>query len=225
MGYPNQMQLPREFRMSGGFGRVALPYVFVLIFFFAIMLLLGSIFAGLWGGIGIAIVATGALVGVLFAKFRKMSTGTVVRFSEYGVELSDQMGFRIRLLWPDITRIGQVDTRMSGADKIGEDGGVQVGVGAIKSQGIIGWGERITPPNIPDWMRAQLAATPVNPVDGRREVAIPLGGIDPNWMRTGMGEWVRRYRPDLFGGYQQPYQQPYYPPQQGYPPPGYPPHR
>jgi hypothetical protein len=214
------MQLPREFRMSGGFGRVALPYVFVLVFFFAIMLLLGSIFAGLWGGIGIAIVATGALVGVLFAKFKKMATGTVVRFSEYGVELSDQMGFRIRLLWPDITRIGQVDTRMSGADKIGEDGGVQVGVGSIKSQGVIGWGERITPPNIPGWMRDQLAAVPRNPVDGRPEVAIPLGGIDPNWMRGAMGEWVRRYRPDLFGG--QPYPQHGYPPQQGYPPPGYP---
>ena len=223
MGYPNQMQLPREFRMSGGFGRVALPYVFVLIFFFAIMLLLGSIFAGLWGGIGIAVVATGALVGVLFAKFRKMSTGTVVRFSEYGVELSDQLGFRIRLLWPDITRIGQVDTRMSGAGKIGEEGGVQVGVGSIKSQGLIGWGERVTPPNIPGWMRDQLAATPVNPVDGRREVAIPLGGIDPNWVQGAMGQWVRLYRPDLFGG--QPYPQPGYPPQQGYPPPGYPPQR
>ncbi len=219
MGFPNQMQLPREFRMSGGFGRVALPYVFVLVFFFAIMLLLGSIFAGLWGGIGIAIVATGALVGVLFAKFRKMATGTVVRFSEYGVELSDQLGFRIRLLWPDITRIGQVDTRMSGADKIGEDGGVQVGVGSIKSQGVIGWGERITPPNIPGWMREQLAAVPRNPVDGRPEVAIPLGGIDPNWARGAMGEWIRRYRPDLFG--RQPYPQQGYP-QQGYPPPGYP---
>lgn len=53
------------------------------------------------------------------------------------------------------------------------------------------------PPNIPDWMRATLVAQPVNPVDGRAEVTIPLGGIDPNWQQGAMGAWVRMYRPDL----------------------------
>jgi len=213
--------LPREFRMAGGgFGRMVLPFVLLLVFFAAIMLLLGSIFAGLAGGIAISVVSTAIMVGVLYAKFSRMKSGTVVRFSEYGVELSDTKGFRIRLNWPDLTRVGQVDTQMANPQSVGEQNGVQVGVGAMQSQGIIGWGERVIPPNAPGWVHANLAAQPKNPYDGRPEVAIPLGGVDPNWQQGAMGQWVRRYRPDLMGGG---YQQPGYPQQQGYPQPGYPP--
>jgi hypothetical protein len=223
VSYPYQAPggLPREFRMAGGgFGKMALPFVAMLVLFAAIMLLLGSIVAGLLGGIIAAVVGTGALVGVLYVKFSRMKQGTVVRFSEYGVELSDMKGFRVRLSWPDITRVGQVDTQMANPGTVGEDNGVQVSVGAMKSQGIIGWGERVIPPNAPGWMRQNLAAQPKNPMDGRPEVAIPLSGIDPNWMQTAIGAWVRQYRPDLLGG-GYPYAQPGF--QQGYPPPGYPP--
>jgi hypothetical protein len=214
--------LPREFRMAGGgFGRMVLPFVLLLVFFAAVMLLLGSIFAGLVGGIAVSVVSTAIMVGVLYGKFSRMKSGTVVRFSEYGVELSDTKGFRIRLYWPDITRIGQVDTRMADPGAVGPENGVQVSVGAMKSQGVIGWGERIVPPNAPGWLHANLAAQPRNPYDGRPEVAIPLGGVDPNWQQGAMGQWLRLYRPDLMGGgYPQPgYQQyPGYPPQHGYPP-------
>ena len=198
MTHPSQ--LPREFRMaSGGFGRMVLPFVFVLLFFFAVMLVLGSIFAGVGGGIAIAAVATGVLVGVLYGKFRRMKEGTLVRFSEYGVELSDTLGFRVRLGWRDITRLGQVDTRMAAPDKFGSEDGVQVSVGSMKSLGIIGWGDRMIPPKAPGWMRENLDRQPRNPADGRPEVAIPLGGIDPNWTHGPMGQWVRLYRPDLLG--------------------------
>jgi hypothetical protein len=210
--HPNQ--LPREFRMAGGgFGKMVLPFVLMLVFFAAVMLLLGSIFAGLIGGIIAAVVGTGALVAVLYTKFARMKQGTLVRFSEYGVELSDTKGFRITLYWPDITQIGQVDSQMANPSAIGEQGGVQVAVGAMKNTGIIGWGQRVVPPNAPAWMHQNLAAQPKNPHDGRPLVAIPLGGIDPNWTHTAMGQWVRMYRPDLLGGA---------PPQQGYPQPGYP---
>lgn len=113
MSYPNQA-LPREFRMAGGgFGKMVLPYVFLLVFFAAVMLLLGSVFGGIVGGIIAAVVGTAALVGVLWSKFNRMRQGTVVRFSEYGVELSDTLGYQIRLNWPDITRIGEVKSHMS----------------------------------------------------------------------------------------------------------------
>ncbi|HEY0450667.1 hypothetical protein [Actinophytocola sp.] len=220
MSYPTQ--LPREFRMaSGGFGRMVLPFVFVLVFFFAVMLLLGSVFGGMLGGIIAAVVGTGALVGVLYRKFARMRSGTVVRFSEYGVELTDTLGFRVWLRWPDITRMGRVDTRMAAADKFGPEDGLQVGVGAMRSLGLIGWGERVVPPNAPGWMRENLAAQPRNPMDGRPEVAIPLGGIDPNWTHGPMGQWVRMYRPDLLGPGTA--AQPGYPPQPGFPAPGHPP--
>ncbi len=216
MSYPYQAPggLPREFRMAeGGFGRMVVPFVIMLVFFAAIMLLLGSVFGSILGGVVAAVVGTGALTAVLYAKFVKMKAGTIVRFSEYGVELSDTKGFRTRLNWPDITRVGQVHTQMAGPDAIGEQNGVQVSVGAMKSQGIIGWGDRVIPPSAPDWLRANLAAQPRHPYDGRPEVAIPLGGVDPNWQYGPMGQWLRQYRPDLLGA-----AAPGYPPQQGYPP-------
>jgi hypothetical protein len=196
--YPYQA-LPREFRMAGGgFGRMALPFAFVLVLFAAIMLLLGSILAGLIGGIIAAVVGTGALLGVLYAKYARMKKGTVVRFSEYGVELFDTMGFHIRLGWGDITRVGPVDSRMADPGAV-DAGGVQVGVGAMQTLGVIGWGYRVVPPAAPGWLHQHLAASPVNPYDGRPEVAIPLGGIDRNWVYGAMGQWVRTFRPDLMG--------------------------
>jgi hypothetical protein len=199
--YPNQ--LPREFRMaSGGFGRMALPFVAMLVLFAFIMLALGWVFAGPAGGIGAAVVGTGALVGVLYSKFRRMKEGTVVRFSEYGVELSDTLGFHVRLGWRDMTRLGKVNTRMASPEAVGED--IKVSIGSMNSLGLIGWGDRIIPPNAPGWMRENLARQPRNPADGRSEVAIPLGGIDPNWLQGPMGHWVRMYRPDLLGPPQQP---------------------
>jgi hypothetical protein len=186
---------------DGGFGRMVLPFVFMLVFFFAVMLLLGSIFTGLIGGIAIAAVATGVMVGVLYYKFDRMRRGTVVRFSEYGVELSDKLGFHVTLAWRDITRIGQVNTQMANPGAI-ESGDVSVSVGAIRSQGVIGWGYRSVPPRAPGWMRENLANQPRSPVDGRPLVAIPLGGIDPNWLHGPMAQWIRLYRPDLLGGAQ-----------------------
>ncbi|MGB3437684.1 MAG: hypothetical protein WBA97_02930 [Actinophytocola sp.] len=200
MSYPNQA-LPREFRMAGGgFGRMALPFVLLLIFFAVVMLMLGSVFAGLLGGVIAAVIGTGALVGVLYKKFERMRQGTVVRFSEYGVELSDTLGYHIRLNWPDITRIGEVRSQMVNPTAIGAAGGVRVGAGAVRTQGIIGWGHRVIPQNAPAWMRYNVAAASVNPHDGRSEVAIPLSGIDPNWLQGAMGQWLRMYRPDLLDG-------------------------
>lgn len=195
---------------DGGFGRMVLPFVLVLALFFVIMLTLGSIFAGTAGGIAVAVVSTGGLVGILYSKFNRLKKGTVVRFSEYGVELSDKLGFHVTIAWPDITKIGQVNTQMANPGAI-ESGDLSVSVGAMRSQGVIGWGHRTVPPRTPAWLRENLAKQPTNPVDGRPLVAIPLGGIDPNWLHGPMAQWIRLYRPDLLGNARH------------YPPPGYPP--
>jgi hypothetical protein len=218
--------LPREFRIQSGFGKMATPFIIMIVFFGLIMTLLGSILTGnAIVGVGIGVVGAAALFGVLYLKFTRMRGGTVLRMSEYGCELVDSnLGFHVRLTWPSVTRIGQVDTQMANPGAVGDAGGVQVSVGAHQSEGLIGWGQRTTPPNAPAWMRANLAAAPVHPADGRPEVAITLSGFDPNWRRSAIGQWVGQYRPDLmFGG-----QAPGYPPQPGYPPgypqqPGYPP--
>lgn len=193
-------QLPREFRpASGGFGRMMKPLVVPLVFLFVIMLALGSaLFGGeVGGGIFAAVVLCGALVGIQYAKFVRMQEGTVLRFSERGIELTDTKGWRVSLSWPDMTHVGPVLTQTVNPKAMGVPGGVQVSAGPSRSIGISGWGERVIPPSAPRWQREMLASAPRNPADGRSMVAIPLGDIDPGWTSGPMGQWLRRYRPDL----------------------------
>ncbi|MFF0864528.1 hypothetical protein ACFYUV_22420 [Nonomuraea sp. NPDC003560] len=188
-----------EFRMrEGGLARFVAPFAAPLALFFAVCLLLGAVLTGSSAlGVVIGALATAALTGVLVVKHRRLVAGTVVRFSPEGVELADARGFRVRLRWPDLTAIGVVDTRTAAPRPLGRPGGVRVRVPALRSVGLVGWGERTLPPRTPRWMRERLARAPADPVTGRPEVAIPLGEIDPLWERGPMGDWVRRHRPDL----------------------------
>lgn len=173
-------------------------YAFVLVGLFVLVLVVSVDAVGWWGAIAIAGAAAGAFVGRLFSSFRRTQTGTVVRFSEQGVELSDKVGFRVRLRWPDITRVDEVETRLSAPVRSRRlFRAVKTNDGVLKSPGLLGWGERITPLELPGWMWDRLASVPRNPADGRPEVTIPLGLIDLDWQRTDMGDWVRHYRPDL----------------------------
>jgi hypothetical protein len=200
VSYPQQ--LPREFRMaqSGGFLRMLLPFVAVLVLFFLLALAIGWALGGPVGGWSAAVVGTGILVGVLYKKFARLRSGTVVRFSEYGVELFDSLGFHVRLGWRDMTHVGRVEARMAAPDTFGEE--IKVWAGAMKSLGVLGWGDRVVPPTAPAWMQVRLNAQPRNPRDGRPLVAIPLGGIDKNWVNGPMGQWMRMYRPDLLARFQ-----------------------
>lgn len=127
--------------MSGGFGRMAAPFIALLVFFFLITLLLGSALTrSVAGGIGIGAACTLIMVFVLYGKFSKMRTGTVVRFSVHGVELSDTRGFHVWLRWPDITRVGTVHTQLANPKSVGTEGGTTAAVGALTSLGLIGWG-------------------------------------------------------------------------------------
>lgn len=185
----------------GGFPRFAAPFIAPLVLFFAVCLLLGAIFTGSTAlGAVVGALATAALLAVLAAKHRRLASGTVVRFSADGVELTDSYGFRVRLRWPDVTRIDVVDTQLAGPRTIGRPGGVRVRVQPLRSVGLVGWGERTVPPRVPGWVRDRLASVPVDPATGRPEVAIPLGEFDALWQNGPMGGWVRRHRPDLLAG-------------------------
>ncbi|MEV4171131.1 hypothetical protein [Nonomuraea sp. NPDC049709] len=190
-----------EFRIrAGSFPRFLAPFLAPLVLFFAVCLLLGAIFTGSTPlGAVLGALATGVLVAVLAAKHRRLASGTVIRFSADGVELTDSYGFRVRLRWPDITRVDVVDTQLANPRRLGRPGGVRARVQPSRSVGLIGWGERTVPPRIPGWMRNRMARVPVDPATGRPEVAIPLGEFDPLWERGPMGDWVRRYRADLVG--------------------------
>jgi hypothetical protein len=66
------------------------------------MYVLGYVVGEVAGGLVGSVVVTGVMVGVLYRKVARMKQGTVVRFSEYGVELSDTLGFHVQLYWRDI---------------------------------------------------------------------------------------------------------------------------
>ncbi|MDF5753350.1 hypothetical protein [Spongiactinospora sp. TRM90649] len=188
----------QEFRVNRDFGRFVLPFVALLVMFFLVTMLLGGIFTTTAiGGVLVGLAATAVLVLVLKVKYDRMVAGTVVRFSPSGVELEDALGFRVSLAWPDITRVGRVETRMASPRKVGRPGGMRVRAGATEALGLIGWGERVVPRRVPGWMRARLAEAPVDPRTGRPQVAIPLGELDPAWQEGEMGAWVARHRPDL----------------------------
>ncbi|MGW4794639.1 hypothetical protein ACWEPC_19745, partial [Nonomuraea sp. NPDC004297] len=87
-----------EFRIrAGSLPRFLVPFVAPLVLFFAACLLLGAIFTNSTPlGVVIAASATGVLVAVLVGKYRRLASGTVVRFSADGVELTDSYGFRVR---------------------------------------------------------------------------------------------------------------------------------
>ncbi|WP_157250880.1 hypothetical protein [Nonomuraea typhae] len=191
-----------EFRIRpGSFARFALAFAGPLLLFFLVCLLLGAILTGSTpAGILIGLLAVAALAAVLLVKHRRMAHGTVVRFSPSSVELIDTQGFIVTLRWPDITRIGTVDTQPAGPRRLGRPGGLRVRTQPLRATGLIGWGTRRVPARIPGWMRTRLDAAPVHPVTGMPEVAIPLGEFDPAWEQGAMGAWIRRYRPDLLGG-------------------------
>jgi hypothetical protein len=194
-------QLPREFRpVPGGFGRQIKPLIALFVLLFVIMLFLGSaLFGGnAAGGVLAAVVVCGSLLGIQYAKYVKKQEGTVLRFSEQGIELTDTWGWRVSLAWRDMTHVGPVTTQTVNPKAMGPEA-VKVSAGPTKSLGIAGWGERVIPRNAPGWQRQLLATAPTNPTDGRPMVSIPLGDIDPNWTSGPMVQWFRHYRPDLLG--------------------------
>ncbi|WP_327106377.1 hypothetical protein [Nonomuraea glycinis] len=188
-----------EFRIGrGSFLAFAAPFLLPLLLFFPVCLLLGGILTGsLAWALVIGAAGTSALVGVLVVKHRRMIAGTVVRFSPRGVEMADTYGFVLRLDWPDVQRVDVVESRMASPRTISRPGGVRVRAGAMRSVGLVGWGEREVPARMPRWMRDHLARVPVDPHTGLQRLGIPLGVVDPLWERGRMGDWVRRHRPDL----------------------------
>src|ERR1044072_4885239 len=116
-----RLLLMDEFRMRpGSFLAFLAPLLMPLVLFFPVCLLLGAIVTGSTAaGVLIGALGVGALTGALAVKHRRMGAVTVVRFSPQGVELADAHGFRLRLAWARMERIGVVESRMASPRPIG----------------------------------------------------------------------------------------------------------
>jgi hypothetical protein len=191
-----------EFRVTDRtkvFVRAALGHLPLTVLWFLCMLFLGTIVTGGngWGGLVIAIVATGLIVGILYRKAQQGILSTVIRMSPTGVEMRDDLGFDVKLRWPDITRVGEIVTYTA---KPGTS--VDIAFGSVpvldwRNTGLIGWGQRRVPNRLPRWVEEQLAQARRHPETGALEIGVPLGAIDPRWPEGGMARWVEQYRPDL----------------------------
>jgi hypothetical protein len=180
--------------------RANLRIVPMLVIFYTIMVALASLpFGGkLLPGMAIGLVPTALLVLRVYLKGRRGFMSTVLRMSPAGVEWWDAYGFHVRLRWDRVVRVGEVHTAMTkpGA-RVGVSGGVKLSVRAWENSGLIGWGKQRVPDKAPAWVKDMLARAPRDPATGAPEVAIPLSGLDDTWTMGPMGDWVRRYRPDL----------------------------
>ena len=193
----------QEFRVVNPWSMVVranLRILPLLLVFYAIMVALGSLpFGGrLLPGLAIGLVPTALLALRIYLTARRGFLSTVLRMSPEGVEWRDGYGFHVRLRWDRVVRVGDVQTPMTrpGA-RVGVAGGIRLTVQAWHNSGLIGWGEQQLPQRAPGWVRQLLARAPRDPVTGAPEVAIPLGALDERWTAGAMGDWVRRYRPDL----------------------------
>jgi hypothetical protein len=193
----------QQFRVRDPWSMVAranLRILPLLVIFYAIMVALGSLpFGGrLLPGLVVGLAPTALLVLRVYRRARRGFLSTVLRMSPAGVEWWDGYGFHVRLPWGRIVRVGDIQTAMTrpGA-RVGVAGGVRLTVRAWHNTGLVGWGEQRTPQRAPGWVKQLLAGAPRDPVTGAPEVAIPLGALDERWTAGAMGDWVRRYRPDL----------------------------
>jgi hypothetical protein len=168
-----------------------------LIVVFVLLVLLGSLSGNVIIGLGLGVVGTAALGGILT---RRLSSGvgtTVLRTSPAGIELLDGQGFGFLVRWRDVTEVGQVSAVLSGQPLMPADLVERAAEGGDAGTGLIGQGSRVIPDpeTLPRYLRRRLppqrADAPLTPV------AVPLGAIDPGWKDGAIGDAVRRHRPDL----------------------------
>ncbi|GAB3492043.1 hypothetical protein [Nocardiopsis coralliicola] len=190
---------------AGAAVRPLLAMLPVLGMFFVVLLLLGSIlFESLAPGTGMAggtaVGAVGALGSavLLWRRFAGNLRGTVVLASPVGVELTDPMGFHVRLRWVDTTEVGPVDTAVA------DPRGVRAGAGTrrvaakqVRQLGLIGYGERTAGPGAPAWQRNHLAQQPRDPRTGLQLLGLPFAAAGPDGLGNPLRAYARRMRPDL----------------------------
>lgn len=153
------------------------------------------------GGPVVAVVLPVLVIGGIIGLMRVASTGNRVRVSGYGIEVLSR-GRLVGLRWADITQVVVLDKKRSGV--IAPYGVARASAGASAGlfadantgPGLLGQGTVLDPQRAgtamdagPHWLEEQAQQVPVK---------MFLMVVDRDWPTGRIGEWVRRYRPDLF---------------------------
>jgi hypothetical protein len=182
---------------TGAPGALGRRLIAPLVIVFVLLVLLGSLSGNVVIGIGLGVLGTAVLAGILT---RRLSSGvgtTVLRTSRTGIELLDGQGFGFLVRWQDVSELGQVSSVLANQPLVPGDLVQRAAEGGDAGMGLIGQGSRVIPDpeTLPRYLRRRLPAQ--RPDAPRTPVAIPLGAIDADWKDGAIGDALRRYRPDL----------------------------
>lgn len=172
------------------------PFLPSNILIFLVLWVLGYALGGPVVSVVLPIVVSGGIVGLQ----RVASRSSAVRISGYGIEVRRRNGELIGVRWGDVERVVILDKRRAGV--IAPYGMPRAAAQASAAQfasantgpGLVGQGTRLSPVSA-----AQVAGSPAwleQPAQ-REAVQLFLMVVDRRWPQGRIGEWVRRYRPDL----------------------------
>ncbi|WP_188197820.1 hypothetical protein [Nonomuraea sp. SYSU D8015] len=144
-----------------------------------------------------------ALVWLILSLRRRVFRATTVLISPVGVHARDHRGLQMRMRWEDITSIvhlqgGRAPTLLARAVGFAAREIAALGQPIHPSAGLIGWGTRVLPAEMPRREAEVVYSQRRDPATGRYEIAIPFslaGPVNPH-NRLVANTW--HYRPDLF---------------------------
>ncbi|WP_432835371.1 hypothetical protein [Dactylosporangium sp. CA-092794] len=152
------------------------------------------------GGYPGAIILPVVLVGGMTLLQRVASRGHGLRLSPTGVEFLRRDGRIARVRWPDIEAVVVINRRTSaviapyGVGRAAAEQGAAAFADANSGPGITGVGELLGPAAVarqhahgPSWL----------PLAEPQALRLSLAMIDRSWPAGRIGDWFRRYRPDL----------------------------
>lgn len=165
-----------------------------------LVVLLAWVIGYVIGGYLISVLLPVALLAGLTLLHRLASRGHGLRLSPTGVEFLRRDGKNVRMRWPDVKGVVVINRKTNvviapwGVGRAAAQTGAEMFAEANSGPGITGLGEVLGRAEVAQQARLGPAWAPLaQPV----EVNMNLVLIDRNWMTGRIGEWFRRYRPDL----------------------------
>ncbi len=173
------------------------PFMTANVIAIVLMWVIGYMLAGPVLSVVLPLVVAGVVVGLA----RYASRSRVARLSPYGVEFVGRGGRITRMRWTDVQQVAVLAPKTGaviapyGVGRAALSGDMAAFAHANTGPGLVGRGEVLTRQQAqqqrgqgPTWLTFGVPD---------KQVRLFLTTIDRDWPGGAMGDWVRRYRPDL----------------------------
>ncbi|MFI5906780.1 hypothetical protein [Dactylosporangium sp. NPDC051541] len=192
------MNEPEEFRASWAqtWHNYAKPFIVTNVLVALLCFVIGYIIAGYPGMVLMPVLV---VAGITWLQ-RIASRGHGLRLSPTGVEFLRRDGVVVRMRWPDIQGVVVINRRSGtviapwGAGRAAAQAGVDMFADANTGPGVTGVGEILSPAQVDKQRQAGPAWVALA---DPQTVNMSLSMIDRGWPAGRIGDWFRRYRPDL----------------------------